>query len=90
MQHIVNPYALHGGHCGLDMPTMQRRTGGVVIMKYTCYSEACATVTECCECSQEVIEFGKVYDWQDYDYELQEKFVRFGECCECGSTEVEQ
>ena len=59
-------------------------------MDYTCYSEMCATVTECCECSQEVIEYGKKYDACDYSYELQERFVFEGRCCECGSTEVEQ
>ena len=90
MQHIVGAYAMHWRHCWLDMHPMQRRIGGVVIMKYTCYSEACATVTECCECSQEVIEYGKVYDWDDYSYELQERFVMHGMCCECGSDKVEQ
>lgn len=32
MQHIVGAYAMHWRHCRVDMHTMQRRTGGVVIM----------------------------------------------------------
>lgn len=74
-------YRLHPPIGGLFM---------MFLMEYKCYSEACSTIKECCECGQERVFYGKKYDASDYDYGLQERFVLFGECCECGSTEVEK
>ena len=50
----------------------------------------CAVEKTCDHCDQTYLDYGKEYDWEDYSYELAERFMRFGECCECGSTQVEQ
>ena len=36
MQHIIGAYAMHWRYCGLDMHTMQRRIGGMVMNRDSC------------------------------------------------------
>ena len=59
-------------------------------MKYTCYSDMCARTEICPHCDQEMEVHGTVYDWEDYDIELQFRFVHYGLCCVCGLGQVEQ
>ena len=59
-------------------------------MKYWCYSEMCAEEIECGECGNHYLKHGKEYDWEDFVYELQKRFIFEGLCCVCGSFEVEQ
>ena len=73
----------------MDLPGMQPTPRGF-LMKYTCYSDMCSRIELCPHCDQEMEVHGTTYDWEDFDLPLQERFVMFGECCKCGSTEVEQ
>lgn len=50
----------------------------------------CAEEIECGECGQHYLKEGKEYDWENFSYELAERFMMFGECCACGGTQVEQ
>ena len=74
----------------MDLPGMQPSIGGFLMLKYTCYSDMCARVENCPHCDQEMEVYGMDYDLDDFGYDLQERFVLYGECCMCGSTAVEQ
>ena len=74
----------------MDLPGMQPSIGGFLMLKYTCYSDMCARVEPCPHCYQEMEIHGIVYDTDDFEYELQERFVYDGLCCVCGLGQVEQ
>lgn len=58
------------------------------MMEYRCYD--CGQMVECKSCGHEEWEEGVNYDLADFPIDLQERFVFYGECCECGGTRVEQ
>ena len=58
------------------------------MIDYTCYD--CGDEIPCELCGHPDWVEGRKYNLDDYPIELQERFVYFGQCCECGGTRVEQ
>ncbi len=59
------------------------------MFRYTCYGPGCAQEKECPHCGQDYEECGKEYDGMDFSLELQERLIFHGQCCVCGSFQVE-
>jgi len=58
------------------------------MIDYTCWD--CGREEECERCGHLDWHEGVKYNLANYPIELQERFVYFGQCCECGGTRVEQ